>query len=214
MRATGFWLVLALAACNGTDDIGGTDNPNVLLETLEELPRTDECEVFVTSQGLECDDLEGGSRYLLSNLIFEDEGVLSGEFYFVVVANGPYLDNESWQSSTAHEKGQAYCTVGFGLTGTWTEGGSSECPDCTHEISYNTRYAPGQSDCPSALNQDVRSTADGIEDAYWGVKINDDGTATAVDTNAQWGTEGVGDASGAIVWSDPRCVWYGGDECD
>jgi len=214
MRATGFWLVLALAACNGADDIGGEDNPNVLLETLEDLPRTDECEVYVTEQGLTCDDIEGASIYFLSNLIFEDDGVLGGEFYYVVVANGSYLDNESWQSSNAHENGQAYCTVGFGLSGSWTEGGSPECADCTHTITYNTRFAPAQSDCPTALNEDIRGSIDGVTDAYWGVKVNDDGSATATDTNRVWANQGLGDASGAIVWGDPRCAWYGGDVCD
>lgn len=204
---------LALVACKGNDDIGGTDNPDLVRDTLMDFEKTEACEVYVTSEGLECPDFEGVSRYLMANAILEDNGTLGGEFYYVGVANTPFLANEDWKSSGAHADGDGFCTVGAGMSGTWVEGGSAECPNCDYTLTYSLTYAASLSNCPAGLNADIGDSFNRAVDAYMGITVDEDGNATAYDTAQQWAPNGIGDDTGVIVWSEPSCAWFGSSEC-
>jgi len=203
-------LLVSVGCKNGDTDepIGGSDQ---VQSTLEDLEKWEECEVFVDSEGYVCEDFEGGTRYLMADIEFKDDGSLGGAFYWVLVANTPMTEHENWASSG--DPARTYCTVGFGLSGSWEEGGGAECPNCTHALTYNTTYSASLSDCPTDVNNDIRESADGVEGAGWFIKVNSDGTAQGFDTTREWAPFGLGDDGGAIVYSDKRCEWLYDGEC-
>lgn len=215
-------LPLLLTACPNNDGNGDDDDTGFagLGDPLDWVVGDEQCELYVTNDGLECPDIEGGTRYLVADLAFLDDGdddpttgELEGIFYWAVYANGPWAESSDWQASRAFEEGKDYCVVTLGISGTWEEGGGGACPTCEYTLTYNTTYAPGSSTCPAALNQAEGPALDGIEGAYWGIEIEADGSATAVDTSRAWAVQGAADEGGVILISDGACAWFGASEC-
>jgi hypothetical protein len=204
LAATGLTAALMMTACND-GETNPDDSFDEVQTTLADLEKWEECEVFVDSEGYVCEDFEGGTNYLMADMRFNDDGSLGGAFYWVLVANTPMSIHQNWSASGDAARG--YCTVGFGLSGRWEEGGSTDCPDCTHRVIYSTTFAASLSNCPTDIQGDIRNTADGVVDASWYVKVNSDGSARGFDTQREWAPIGVGDDSGVIVHSEKKCVW-------
>ena len=201
---------LATVGCKGDGHTDPTGNVDEVEQTLADFEKSEDCEVFIDSEGYVCEDFEGGTNYLMTDIDFEEGGSIGGAFYWVIVANSPMLAHDNWAASGAADSG--YCTVGFGLSGTWEAGGSEECPNCTHSVSYEVTYAPSLSDCPSDFGGATRDQLDGRSGA-WFFLVENNGEARAFDTSNEWAPNGVGDDEGALVWGRIGCRWFYEGDC-
>lgn len=207
-------LVVGLAGCGNNDDNGGGNDPAEVDDAIDALVKWEECEVLTTSSGLVCEELEGGTEYLLADIRFSDPGAeappLEGYLYYVFVANTPMTNDPDWQAADPGDR----CTVAWSLSGEWIDEGLEGCEDCTHTMNYTNSFSAAATDCPANLVQFARQRFDGADNATWYVRVNSDGTAVSYDTQSEWAPNGFGDEQGVVVWSDSKCQWLGVDECE
>lgn len=208
-------LMLALTVgCKGSDDTDSTSTGDEVQDAISDLEKWEECEVLTTSSGLVCDELEGGTEYLLADIRFADpdaeEPPLEGYLYYVFVANTPMTNDADWQAAESGD----YCTVAWSLRGEWIDEGLEGCLDCTHTMNYTNTFAASQTTCPEGIVATARDRFDGADNATWYVRINTDGSAVSYDTEREWAPNGFGDGEGVVVWSDKKCQWLGIDECE
>lgn len=212
MRYSLMTITLGMLACGGSNPAleTGPVTGSPLDDTIASLEKWSECETFTTSQGLTCEDLEGGTEYLVGDIKFNANAELGGALYYVLVANTPMTKDPEWVAAGLTES----CRVGYAVTGEWIAEGNEFCPDCTHTMNYNTEYSAAMTTCNQAIVTFANNRFDGADFASWYMKVDaSTGSAVAYDTQNMWAPNGTGDASGVLVYSDKKCQWLGVSEC-
>ena len=65
---------LATVGCKGDGHTDPTGNVDEVEQTLADFEKSEDCEVFIDSEGYVCEDFEGGTNYLMTDIDFEEGG--------------------------------------------------------------------------------------------------------------------------------------------